>query len=148
MLKAIFLIFALLQPSHGQFYSQNNLNPFSKTSFRQFIQDLYDQNQHFFSDDNTQSEYNNHGSGGTRSINHHGSLSQPLQPYPQNDLNPSFGNTSFRQFIQNLYDQNQRQHKEVMAKIENLEQVSRERDMVIKKLETKIKELDEVDQGE
>ena len=63
-------------------------------------------------------------------------------------LNPFFGNSSFRQFIQELNDQNQRQHEEVMAKIENLEQVSRERDMVITKLDKRIEELEEADQGE
>ena len=67
---------------------------------------------------------------------------------PQNDLNPFFGNSSFRQFIQELYDQTQRQHEEVMAKIENLEQVSRERDMVITKLDKRIKGLEKLDQGE
>ena len=70
------------------------------------------------------------------------------QSYPQNDLNPFFGNSSFRQFIQELYDQNQRQHEEVMAKIENLEQVSRERDRLIYKLNERIEELEEVGQGE
>ena len=70
------------------------------------------------------------------------------QSYPQNDLNPFFGNSSFRQFIQELYDQNQRQHEEVMAKIENLEQVSRERDRIINKLNERIEELEEEDQGE
>ena len=88
MLTAIFLIFAVLQPSFGQSYP------------------------------------------------------------PQNDLNPFFGNSSFRQFIQELYDQNQRQHEEVMAKIENLEQVSRERDRLINKLNERIEELEEVSQGE
>ena len=67
---------------------------------------------------------------------------------PQNDLNPFFGNSSFRQFIQELYNQTQRQHEEVMAKIENLEQVSRERDRLIYKLNERIEELEEVGQGE
>ena len=39
-------------------------------------------------------------------------------------------------------------HEEVMAKIQNLEQVSKEHDMVMKKLDKRIKDLEKLDQGE